>query len=80
MCKQPSNGSKEPTELKYSACDLLDIVQTSMKVLFFTVKHGEKGKKLIEFGNAVHALGIKGSEAVLKARLLEVLTFQEVYT
>ncbi|KAJ7347928.1 hypothetical protein DFH08DRAFT_1001279 [Mycena albidolilacea] len=75
--KQPGNGSKEPTELKYSARDLLDIVQTAIKVLFFTAKHGEKGKKLIEFGNAVRALGIKGSDAVLKARLLEVLTFHE---
>ncbi|KAF8177820.1 hypothetical protein K438DRAFT_2181270 [Mycena galopus ATCC 62051] len=69
--------AKSSEESKYGARDLLDIVQTAIKVQLFMAKHGEKGKKLVEFGNAVRALGIQGSDAVLKARLLEVLTFHE---
>jgi hypothetical protein len=65
-------------EPKYTARDLLDIVQTGIKVQLFTAKHGEKGKKLVEFGNAVRSLGIKGSDGVLKTRLQELLTFHEV--
>ncbi|KAJ7841221.1 hypothetical protein B0H14DRAFT_2783520 [Mycena olivaceomarginata] len=67
----------EPSEPKYSARNLLDIVQTAIEVGLLTAKHGEKGKKLIEFGTAVHKLGIPGSDATLKSRLLEVMNFHE---
>jgi hypothetical protein len=76
--KQPAKTSKEPVEPKYSARDLLDIVQSAIKVGLFTAKHGEKGKKLAEFGTTVRALGIQGSDTVLKSRLMEVLAFHEV--
>jgi hypothetical protein len=76
--KQPPNAAKEPSEPKYSARNLLDIVQTAIEVGLFTAKHGEKGKKLIEFGTAVRKLGIPGSDATLKSRLLEVMNFHEV--
>lgn len=76
--KQPANAPKEPGESKYSARNLLDIVQTAIEVGLFTAKHGEKGKKLIEFGTAVRKLGIPGSDATLKSRLLEVMNFHEV--
>ncbi|KAJ7838587.1 hypothetical protein B0H14DRAFT_2788858 [Mycena olivaceomarginata] len=77
MRKQPANAAKEPSEPKYSARNLLDIVQTAIEVRLFTAKHGEKGKKLIEFGTAVRKLGIPGSDATLKSRLLEVMKFHE---
>ncbi|KAF7358813.1 hypothetical protein MSAN_01220600 [Mycena sanguinolenta] len=67
-------GRKAPT---YIACELFDILQTGIQVKFFTPKYGEKGAKEKEFGNAVRALGIKGSDGVLKTRLLELLTFHE---
>ncbi|KAJ7312701.1 hypothetical protein DFH08DRAFT_1087523 [Mycena albidolilacea] len=75
--KQPANAAKEPSEPKYSPRNLLDIVQTAIEVGLFTAKHGEKGKKLIEFGTAVRKLGIAGSDATLKSRLLEVMNFHE---
>ncbi|KAF7373040.1 hypothetical protein MSAN_00511500 [Mycena sanguinolenta] len=69
--------AKEPSEPKYSARDLRDIVETALEVGLFTAKHGEKTKKLAEFGAAVRKLGIMGSDAVLKARLLDTLTYHE---
>ncbi|KAF7343288.1 hypothetical protein MVEN_01760900 [Mycena venus] len=72
-----AKAPKEPDELKYTARNLRDIVKTAIEVQLFTAKHGEKGKKLIEFGTAVRKLGIEGSDTVLKQRLLEVLTYHE---
>ncbi|KAJ6596669.1 hypothetical protein B0H10DRAFT_2232329 [Mycena sp. CBHHK59/15] len=72
-----AKAPKEPDELKYTARNLRDIVETAIEVELFTAKHGEKGKKLSEFGAAVRKLGIEGSDAVLKQRLLEVLTYHE---
>ncbi|KAF7328546.1 hypothetical protein MVEN_02542300 [Mycena venus] len=75
--KQATKASKEPDELKYTGRDLRDIVETALEVQLFTAKHGEKGKKLVEFGTAVRKLGVKGSDTVLKSRLLEVLAYHE---
>ncbi|KAF7354260.1 hypothetical protein MVEN_01114000 [Mycena venus] len=75
--KQATKASKEPDKLKYTGRDLRDIVETALEVQLFTAKHGEKGKKLVEFGTAVRKLGVKGSDTVLKSRLLEVLAYHE---
>ncbi|KAJ6576773.1 hypothetical protein B0H10DRAFT_2236245 [Mycena sp. CBHHK59/15] len=58
-----AKAPKEPDELKYTARNLRDIVETAIEVELFTAKHGEKGKKLSEFGAAVRKLGIEGSVA-----------------
>ncbi|KAF7354401.1 hypothetical protein MVEN_01129100 [Mycena venus] len=50
--KQATKASKEPDKLKYTGCDLRDIIETALEVQLFTAKHGEKGKKLVEFGTA----------------------------
>ncbi|KAJ7302465.1 hypothetical protein DFH08DRAFT_826643 [Mycena albidolilacea] len=77
----PSSISYHPTSpipiLYHIPVPLLDIVQTEIEVGLFTAKHGEKGKKLIEFGTAVRKLGIPGSDATLKSQLLEVMNFHE---
>ncbi|KAJ7827721.1 hypothetical protein B0H13DRAFT_2373675 [Mycena leptocephala] len=75
--KRQAKDKDKESEPKYSACNLLDIVQTALAVQIFTAKHGEKNKKLAEFATAVHKLGIEGSDGVLKARLLEVLAYHE---
>jgi hypothetical protein len=69
-------GRKKTTE--YSARELFDILQTGIKVKIFAAKYGQKGAKEKEFGNTVRALGIKGSDGILKARLQDLLVFHEV--
>jgi hypothetical protein len=68
--KRQANTTEEP---KYSGRDLRDIVETALEVELFAAQHGDKGKKLAEFGTALRKRGIEGSDNVLKARLLEVL-------
>jgi hypothetical protein len=74
--KRQANSTEEP---KYSGRDLRDIVETALEVELFVAQHGDKGKKLAEFGTALRKRGIEGSDNVLKARLLEVLAFHEVH-
>jgi hypothetical protein len=64
--------------VEYSARELFDILQTGIKVRIFAAKYGQKGAKEKEFGNTVRALGIKGSDGILKARLQDLLVFHEV--
>ncbi|KAJ7236614.1 hypothetical protein C8J57DRAFT_1247603 [Mycena rebaudengoi] len=75
--KDVADPPKRFTRSTYTARELFDILQTGITVQYFTAKYGERGAKDKEFGNAVHALGISGSDVVLKTRLAELLAYHE---
>ncbi|KAG6895035.1 hypothetical protein C0992_003435 [Termitomyces sp. T32_za158] len=59
------------------AKELFEFVQTALEVRFFKAGHGEKGKREEEMGNMLRKAGIQGSNAVFKARLMEVLGWHQ---
>ncbi|KAJ7668276.1 hypothetical protein B0H14DRAFT_2658000 [Mycena olivaceomarginata] len=74
---QPESRPHRSSGKPFTAKELFDILQTAIMVQFYTAKHREKGAKLKEFGNAVRALNIQGSDDVFKARIKDLLAYHE---
>jgi hypothetical protein len=77
---QPESRPHRSSGKPFTAKELFDILQTAITVQFYAAKHREKGAKLKEFGNAVRALNIQGSDDVFKARIKDLLAYHEVHS
>ncbi|KAJ7134492.1 hypothetical protein C8R44DRAFT_870122 [Mycena epipterygia] len=73
----PLAGTRRNAAQPFTGKELFDILQTAIRVKYFTAKHGEKGAKDKELGAEIRKLNIMGSDAIFKARIMDMLVYHE---